>query len=46
MVGVVYRLVAPNGKSYIGLTTNLRKRLVEHRSTANKLDGENVSGGG
>jgi group I intron endonuclease len=33
-MGCVYRLIAPNGKSYVGYTQDLVKRIKEHTSLA------------
>jgi len=33
-MGCIYKLVAPHGKAYIGITMSLPKRLKEHRSLA------------
>ena len=33
---LIYKLTSPSGKSYIGQTNNIRKRINSHKSSKNK----------
>lgn len=38
MKGYVYKYTSPNGKSYIGITKNLRRRKAEHKRLSKDVD--------
>ena len=40
---IVYRLLFPNGKSYVGITDYLTRRIAEHKLKAKKEDNLPIS---
>lgn len=38
MKGYVYKFTSPSGKSYIGITNNLRRRIAEHKRLSKTLN--------
>jgi group I intron endonuclease len=36
-LNIIYKLTSPSGKVYIGRTQNFERRMIEHKSAANKI---------